>query len=132
MFFENPEDKNISFENATPRELADGIVKVLDDKKARNIKLLHVEEQTIIADYFVICEGTSNTQIKALAGEVEYKLGLWGKPPLRMEGYNEGVWVILDFGSVIVHVFNREMRDFYKLEKLWDNGTEIELDLEEN
>ena len=132
MFFENPEDKNISFENATPRELADGIVKVLDDKKARNIKLLHVEEQTIIADYFVICEGTSNTQIKALAGEVEYKLSLWGKPPLRMEGYNEGVWVILDFGSVIVHVFNREMRDFYKLEKLWDNGTEIELDLEEN
>ena len=132
MFFENPEDKNISFENATPRELADGIVKVLDDKKARNIKLLHVEEQTIIADYFVICEGTSNTQIKALAGEVEQKLGLWGKPPLRMEGYSEGVWVILDFGSVIVHVFNREMRDFYKIEKLWDNGTEIELDLEEN
>ena len=126
------EEREISLENATPREMADAIIKILDDKKARKITLLHVEEQTVITDYFVICEGTSNTQIKSLAGELEYKMGLYGKPPLRMEGYSEGVWVILDFASVIVHIFNRDARDFYKLEKLWDNGTEIKLELEEN
>lgn len=128
----NNEELAINLENANPRETADAIIKILDDKKARKITLLHVEEQTVITDYFVICEGTSNTQIKALAGEVEYKMGLYGKPVLRMEGYSEGVWVILDFASVIVHIFSRDAREFYKLEKLWDNGTEIKLELEEN
>ena len=125
---------NTEMENKelTPRELGEIIVKTLDAKKAKDIKLLRIDDKTVLADYFVICEGTSNTQIKALAGEVEYKMGLYGKPVLRMEGYSEGVWVILDFASVIVHIFSRDAREFYKLEKLWDNGTEIKLELEEN
>lgn len=106
-------------------ELADRIIAVLDEKKARSISLLHVEEQTILADYFVVCEGTSNTQIKALASELEFKLSEEGKPPLRIEGYNEGTWIVVDFGSVIVHIFNHDLRSFYNLEKLWNQGTEI-------
>lgn len=86
---------------ASPRELADGIVEILDAKKAQEIKLLAVEEQTILADYFILCTGTSNTQVKALAGEVEFKLEQAGVHLRRMEGYQEGSWIVMDYSSVI-------------------------------
>lgn len=111
----------------SPKETADIIIKILDSKKASDIKLLHVEKQTIIADYFVICTGTSNTQIKSLADEVIDKLEIGGLLPLHKEGENSGNWVILDYASVIVHIFNREMRDFYKLEKLWQDASEDDI-----
>lgn len=111
----------------SPKETADVIIKILDSKKASDIKLLHVEKQTIIADYFVICTGTSNTQIKSLAYEVMDKLEIGGLPHLHIEGENSGNWVILDYASVIVHIFNREMRDFYKLEKLWQDASENDI-----
>ena len=76
--------------DASPREIAEYAVTVLDQKKARNIRLLHTEEQTILADYFVICSGTSSTQIRSLADEVEYKLSLCGITPLHVEGANGG------------------------------------------
>jgi|GEM_PF-96122 len=107
--------------NKTPKETAETIIKILDLKKARDIKLLYVEQQTILADYFIICTGTSNTQIRALAGEVREKLEIGGVLPIHVEGENPGNWVLLDYASVIVHIFNREMRDFYKLEKLWQD-----------
>lgn len=113
--------------DANPKELAEQITIILDAKKARNIKMLKVEEQTILADYFIICCGTSNTQIRALAGEVEEKLGEIGITPHHIEGYNEGSWVILDYSSVIVHIFNRESRDFYNLEKLWGDAEDVDL-----
>lgn len=78
---------------ASPRELADGIVEILVQKRAQEIKLLAVEEQTILADYFILCTGTSNTQVKALAGEVEFKLEQAGVHLRRMEGYQEGSWI---------------------------------------
>ena len=110
-----------------PKILAERIVKILDDKKAGNLKLLYVEKQTIIADYFVICSGNSNTQIKALAGEVEAKLKEEGLTPKNIEGYNEAAWVLLDYHSVIVHIFNREARNFYNLEKLWNDSVEMDI-----
>lgn len=113
--------------SATSKEKAEAIIRVLDSKKAHGIKLLHVENQTILADYFIICSGTSNTQIKALAGEVEEKLNLAGVAPKHIEGYNEATWILLDYSSVIVHIFNRETRVFYNLEKLWNDATEVDI-----
>jgi iojap-like ribosome-associated protein len=110
-----------------PKILAEKIIKILDDKKANNLKLLYVEKQTIIADYFVICSGNSNTQIKALAGELEFKLKEEGLVPKNIEGYNEAAWVLLDYSSVIVHIFNREARSFYNLEKLWIDSVEMDI-----
>ena len=114
-----------SLDGATPEELAHAIFDVLDAKKAQNIKVLHVEDQTVITDYFVICTGNSSTQVKSLGGEVEYKLGLRGVDPLHYEGRDNNGWVVLDYSSVIVHIFSRENRDFYKLEKLYGDAEEI-------
>lgn len=109
------------------KKLAEFVVSVLDSKKARDIKLLHVEKQTIIADYFVICTGTSRTQIRAFADELEFKLKPYGISPMHTEGADTGVWVLQDYGSVIVHMFNRDGREFYKLEKLYQDTTEHDI-----
>ena len=79
----------------------------------------------MLTDYFVICTGLSNTQIKALGGEVEYKLGLRGVDPRHFEGRDNNNWVVLDYGTVILHIFSRESRDFYKLEKLYGDAEEV-------
>lgn len=113
---------------ATPREIAEYAVSVLDQKKARDIRLLHTEEQTILADYFVICSGTSSTQIRSLADEVEYKLSLCGITPLHTEGANgSGGWVLIDFGCVLVHIFSRDAREFYNLEKLYAETSDCDI-----
>ena len=108
------------------KALALRIAEILDDRKAKDIKIINVNKKTVIADYFVIASGSSRTQVNALADEVEYKLGLEGIDPSRVEGRGDGSWVLLDFDSVLVHVFGRESRDFYKLEKLWAEGTPVE------
>ena len=105
--------------------LAKEIVKILDANKAGQIKLLRVNDQTVMTDYFVICTGNSNTHIKSLSGEVEYKLGLRDVDPLHYEGRDNNGWVVIDYSSVIVHIFNRENRDFYKLDKLYGDAEEI-------
>ena len=111
-----------SLEGATPEELAHAIFDVLDAKKAQNIKVLRVNDQTVITDYFVICTGNSSTQVKSLAGEVEYKIGLRDVQPAHFEGRDNNGWIVLDYSSVIVHIFNRESRDFYQLEKLYGDA----------
>lgn len=108
-----------------PEAIAHAIFDVLDAKKARDIKVLRVQDQTVITDYFVICTGNSSTQVKSLGGEVEYKLGLRGVDPAHFEGRDNNSWVILDYSSVIVHIFSRESRDFYKLEKLYGDAEEV-------
>ncbi len=108
-----------SLKDAEPHELADAIRDILDDKKARNIKVLHVEDKTMIAHYFVLCTGNSTTQIKGLADEVEYKTRLRGLHSSGIEGRGNGAWVLLDYGNVIAHIFSREARDFYNLDKLY-------------
>ena len=85
------------------------------------------DDKTVLADYFVICGGNSNTQVRALAGEVEEKLEEIDLKPHHIEGYNEATWTVLDYSSVIVHIFNRETREFYKLEKLWSDAENIDI-----
>ena len=110
-----------------PKALAEKVVAILDLKKARGIKLLHVADKTVLADYFVICTGNSNTQTRALGDEVEYKLGLEGIMPARVEGRESALWVLLDYSSVLVHVFNTEARQYYNLEKLWNEAEEVDI-----
>ena len=121
-----------SLVDASSRELADAIVKILDARKARDIKLLKFKEGNDLTDYFVLCSGTATTQIKGLAGEVEFRLGEAGVHPLHVDGYDTGMWVALDYAHVIVHIFHKNERDFYKLEKLWNEAEEIPLTFEEN
>ncbi|NCB51855.1 MAG: ribosome silencing factor [Clostridia bacterium] len=112
-------------ENFTPAQLAEAAVKALDDKQAKDIKLLRTTNLTVIADYFVICTATSTTHIKTLSDAVDKALSEMGEPPLRREGYRSGGWILLDFGCLIVHIFIKEMRDFYNLERLWSDAEEI-------
>lgn len=109
----------------TAEELANAIYEILDDRKASDVKVLHVEKKTVIADYFVLCTGNSSTQVKALADEVEYKTTLRGKAPTNVEGKDNTAWVILDYDNVIVHVFSREAREYYNLDKLYSGNVEI-------
>ena len=110
-----------------PREIAIIAAKALDAKKGRDIKVLQIDALTTLADYFVICSGGSNTQINALCDEVEKKLTEAGEEHLHREGYRGGTWVLLDSGCVAVHVFNAEAREFYSLERLWQDGVELDL-----
>ena len=108
--------------------LAKAIVGILDEKQARRIKLLEVEKQTSLTNYFIICEGRSSTHINALADEITERLSNIGCPPLHTEGYDTGNWLALDYASVIVHIFDRTTREFYNLEHLWRDGTEINIE----
>lgn len=117
-----------SLENADAFTLAEAIHGILYDKRGRNIKVLKVENKTVIAEYFVLCTGTSSTQVRSLAGEVEYKTSLRHLRPLSVEGRDNSSWIVVDYGHVIVHIFNREARDFYNLDKLYSENTEIELE----
>ena len=116
------------------KELAEKISAVLDDKKAIGIKIIETSKQTIIADYFVIATGTSSTHIKSLAGEIEFQLKenkeneSPGFAPSRISGHESADWIILDYDSVLVHIFNSEARDYYKLEKLWGDGESVDVD----
>ena len=109
------------------REMAEIAVRALDSKKGKEIRLIRIDKITTLAEYFVICTGTSNTQINALCDAVEKELTERGEEPLHREGYRGGTWVLLDYGCVVVHVFNDEARKFYSLEHLWADGEEIDL-----
>ena len=108
--------------------LAEEIVRILDANKAGQLKLLRVNDQTVMTDYFVICTGNSNTHIKSLAGEIEYKLGEKGVAHTGMDGYDTGIWIVMDYITVMVHIFNREQRDFFKLEKLWADAEDVSIE----
>lgn len=111
-------------------EMVNVIAKALDSKKAVDLKALRVHDLTVLADYFVIASGTSNTHVGALADEVDFKMGEVGIQPSRVEGADSRSWILLDYGAVIVHVFYPEAREFYALERLWADGEPIELDLD--
>ena len=113
------------------REKALHIAEILSSKKAKGIEIIGIEKLTLVADYFVICTGTSTTQVKALAGEVEEKMSEQGDPPLRVEGFKTAGWILCDFGNVVVHIFTNEMREFYDLERLWADGEKLEVDFED-
>jgi len=92
------------------------------EKKAKNVVLMNVMQQTDITDYFVICSAESDTQVKAIASNVLDNLAELGEKPFKTEGWSAGQWVILDFYNFVAHVFYQEARDFYRLEKLWSDA----------
>lgn len=100
-------------------------VKAADSKKGKNIEVIGIRDLSILADYFIIVSGDSNTQIKAIADEIEYKLAEAGEKPHHIEGRQSG-WICLDFRSVVVHVFHSEQRQYFNLEHLWEDGEIID------
>lgn len=104
------------------KELAITLARALDAKKARDIRVIRVHDLTTVTDYFVIATGTSTTHVGALADEADFQLGRQGVNVLRTEGHDGKRWILLDYGSVIVHVFTQEAHDFYDLEHLWADG----------
>ena len=119
--------KEGELENASAFEMASAAAKILDTKKAGDLKVLKIDQKTTIADYFVICTGNSSTQIKTLADEIEYQLGVGKVPYVRLEGADSDEWKIIDCHDIIVHIFSNEARAFYKLEKLWADAEEIDI-----
>lgn len=108
-----------------PGQVARSVVDVLADRKASDILLLDIHRQTIIADFFIICTGTSDRQIRALTDHVIEALDLLGVSPLHVEGQNEARWVVIDYGSVLVHIFSPADREFYQLEDLWKESVTV-------
>lgn len=107
------------------KAIAELAVATLDNKKGMDVKMLAVGDQTVLADYFVLATGTSNTHVRALADEVEFKLKEELQiEPSHIEGASGNAWTLLDYGCVVINIFTSQARDFYKLERLW-NGNEI-------
>ena len=104
------------------KAVAEMISTILDDKKAKDVSVIDIRGISILADYFVICHGTSTTHIKALADELEMKMEKAGCRYLHREGYNSARWILMDYGEVVVHIFHEEDRNFYNLERLWSDG----------
>jgi ribosome-associated protein len=111
----------------TGKDILTKAVKILDSRKAEEVTAIDIEGVSIIADYFLLASGGSNTQVKTLAEELEMKMSQEGIEPLRIEGAQSATWIIIDYGSVVVHIFHRDTRKFYNLERLWADGKTIEL-----
>ena len=112
----------------TDIEIVKKIVTTLDNKKAGNIRILKIGDLTILANYFIIAEGTSTTQVKALADEVDFRMGQLGIEPkcaISQQGQN---WITLDYIDVVAHIFYKETREFYDLERLWADGEELNVE----
>ncbi len=113
---------------AQAKTTAGYVVQTLDKHLGKDIRMIDVESVTSICDCFVIAHGNSSTQVRALSDYVEKELKEnHGIDPLRVEGYNSSNWILLDYGDVIVHVFNQEMRGFYDLGRLWKDGTDVDI-----
>lgn len=113
--------------NLTSKELALKAAEILSSKKAADLKVLEIKELTSICDYFVICSGTSTPHIKALCDETEEKLAETCDAKCRREGYGAANWLLMDYGNVVIHIFNKESLDFYGLERLWADAPQIDL-----
>ncbi len=109
------------------KKMAQLAIKALEDKKAEDIRVIDISKVTVIADYFIIANGTNRSQIQSLADNVEKQLGLAGFPVKQIEGYDTANWILLDFGDIIIHVFDKENRLFYDLERIWRDGEHIKL-----
>ena len=109
------------------QELVKKIVRILDSKKGLDIEVIEIGELSTLGDYFVLVSGGSSTQVKALAEEVEDTLAKDGIEPKRIEGAQSALWILMDYRDVIVHVFYKEARGFYQLERLWADGEQVDI-----
>ena len=110
-----------------PKEIAIAVTKALDEKKGMDIKLLKIDRVSSLADYFLICTGTSNTHVKTLCDYAEYTLENLGESMLGREGHRGNSWELLDYGTIVIHVFTEEAREFYALERLWADAEKVDL-----
>ena len=112
----------------TAKQIALAAARALEEKKGVGVKLLEVTEVTTLAEYFLICTGTSNTHVKTLCDAVEEAVDACGEPLLHREGHRSGTWVLLDFGCLVCHVFTDETRKFYDLERMWNDAKPVSLE----
>lgn len=108
------------------KEILSIAANALNEKKAICLSALKVDDLTVLTEYFLLCTATSSTHVKALADEAEFKLAEAGITPHHIEGKSTG-WILLDYGSVIIHVMSKEARDFYNLDKMWSDGEPVDL-----
>ena len=111
----------------TAKEVALQVTKALDEKKGMNIKLPKIDQISTLAEYFLICTGTSNTHVKTLCDFAEYAMEQLEEPLLGREGHRGNSWELLDYGAVVIHVFTEEARQFYNLERLWADAEVVDL-----
>lgn len=109
------------------KEIARLAIEALEDKKAEDIKVIDISEVSVIADYFIIAGGSNRSQIQALCDNVDEKLGRAGYPAKQTEGYDTANWILLDFGDIIIHIFDKENRLLYDLERIWRDGKQIDI-----
>ncbi len=108
-------------------EMCKAAISALEDKKAEDISIIDISEVSVLADYFLIASGTNRSQIQALCDNVEEMLGRVGAHVKQIEGYDSANWILMDFGDIIVHIFDKENRLFYDLERIWRDGKKIEI-----
>lgn len=104
------------------------VMEALEDKKAEDIKVIDITEVSVLADYFVIASGTNRNQVQAMVDNVEESLGRAGYQSRQVEGYQTANWVLLDYGDIIVHIFDSENRIFYDLERIWRDGKVVDVE----
>ncbi len=114
-------------ENNIAKEMTRLAIEALEDKKAEDIHVIDISEVSVIADYFIIAGGSNKSQIQAMCDNVQEKLGRAGYPEKQTEGYQTANWILLDFGDVIVHIFDKENRLLYDLERIWRDGKQIDV-----
>ena len=100
----------------------------LDDKLAEDIKIIDIRSISVLADYFIIADGNNKNQVQAMVDNVQEELFKAGYEKKQMEGYREGNWILLDFGDIIIHIFDKENRLFYDLERIWKDGKEVSIE----
>lgn len=120
--------KRILTEMKTIKELAKIVVDALEDKKAENIRIIDIQEVSTLADYFILADGTNRSQIQALADNVEEALGKAGMNRKQMEGYGEANWILMDYHDIVIHIFDKESRTFYDLDRIWRDGKSVDKD----
>lgn len=113
---------------STEKMMAQIACKAIDDKKGQDIKIIDIHNVSVIADYFVIASGTNSNQVQAIVDNVEEQLGRAGFEAKQTEGNRNSSWILMDYGDVIVHVFDEENRLFYDLERIWRDGKVLEMD----
>lgn len=109
------------------REDVLGMAKQLFMKKAEDVRVLNVSKITIVADYFIIASGRSDVHVRSLCDDIQKHMADQGMQRLRIEGYREGRWIVLDYGEVLIHIFHKKEREFYELERLWEDGDNCKL-----
>ncbi len=112
----------------TSKELAKLACDALDDKKALEIKVINIENVSTLADYFIIASGTNRNQVQAMADNVDETLGRTGYEPKQIEGYQNANWILMDYRDIVIHIFDEENRLFYDLERIWRDGTVVEVE----